>query len=161
MSPGAVLVLGAFIGMGLAALVFLLARRKSEPTRRTGPTASPNISIRTTRTNRRTLEGEEAQVFLERLPKGVAKSLLEVRSEGNAQRVVINVDGEVREYSSLEEVPEEFRSLLREGRAALAARQGQTEITIEVDGQRFTYHSWEEVPAEFRRFLPPSVTPAQ
>ena len=72
------------------------------------------------------------------------------------RKIVVNINGELHEYNSLDEVPAEFRALIEKAR-----RAGPSRITIEVNGERHSYNSREEVPPEFRHLLPPPAAGAQ
>jgi hypothetical protein len=61
--------------------------------------------------------------------------------------------GQLREYHSLDELPEEFREQLRQAREALADTKGGNVNVITVkdaSGKVQTYHSIEELPPEMR-----------
>ena len=132
------LVVGILIGVALAGVVYLIVTGRLRFSWRGGDDWSP--SGRTTRVTvtRRAADPEEARELLPSL------------TDATAQRFVFNINGEVYEYDSLEEVPADFRALMERARSG-----GQSQIVIEVNGQRHTYNSRDEVPPEFRRFLPP------
>jgi hypothetical protein len=59
--------------------------------------------------------------------------------------------GQLREYHSLDEVPEEFREQIRKAREAMAGAKGGNLITVtEAKGNVQTYHSVEELPPDLR-----------
>jgi hypothetical protein len=59
--------------------------------------------------------------------------------------------GQLREYRSLDELPEEFREQIRKAREAAASGQGRNVITVSnAEGKMQTYHSIEELPPDIR-----------
>jgi cation transport regulator ChaB len=57
----------------------------------------------------------------------------------------------MREYHSLEEIPEEFREEIRKAREAAMTGQGGNLITVtNTDGKTQTYKSIDELPSEIR-----------
>lgn len=59
--------------------------------------------------------------------------------------------GEVREYHSLEEVPEEYRAKIREAEEAARAGQRLNKITItDASGKTHSFNSPDEMPPELR-----------
>lgn len=59
--------------------------------------------------------------------------------------------GELREYHSLDEVPEEFREKIRQAFAAVASGKSANAITVtDSAGKVQTYHSTEEMPPDVR-----------
>lgn len=78
-----------------------------------------------------------------------------------ATRVNINISekitlrdsatGQMRDYHSLEEIPEEFREQIRKAREAAMTGQGGNAITVtDTDGKTQTYHSIDELPPDIR-----------
>ena len=65
------------------------------------------------------------------------------------RKIVLDINGERREYDSLDEVPPEHRAMIEKARQA----KGVTSITITVNGERRTYSSLEEVPPEYRAMM--------
>ena len=59
--------------------------------------------------------------------------------------------GELREYHSLDEVPEPFREQIRQLRDSTAGTKSEKVITVTNSSGKFqTYHSVEELPPELR-----------
>ena len=59
--------------------------------------------------------------------------------------------GELHEYQSLDEVPAEFREMIRKAREAAARGQGRNDITVtDSEGKVQTYHSLEELPSDLQ-----------
>jgi len=61
--------------------------------------------------------------------------------------------GQLREYHSLDEVPEEFREQIRKARAAMVKGSGSSQNSITVTdaaGKTQTYHSLQELPPDIR-----------
>jgi len=70
------------------------------------------------------------------------------------EKIVVNINGERREYSSIDEVPAELRSRIESVKKEGASGPGpHREIIIKKDGKTYTYNSIDEVPLEFRIFL--------
>ena len=65
------------------------------------------------------------------------------------RRYVFDVDGERREYDSLDEVPADLRAMLEKVRRSGKANS----ITITVNGEKRTYDSIDDVPEEFRPMI--------
>jgi len=63
--------------------------------------------------------------------------------------------GEVKEYQSLDEVPEEYREKIRQARdAAMHSGQGGQKISFtDAAGQTHTYNSLDEVPSDIRALI--------
>ena len=151
MSSTLTLLLGVVIGAGAVALVYLVVTRRLRFTGRPGDSSRRSFVISAHQTDSRTLpDRENAEKLLEGLPPEAAEAVSEALAEGwSGERVVVNQNGEVRVYDSLDDVPPELRERLRQ-----AGNRSGTEITIEVNGRRYSYRSREDVPPEFRRFLP-------
>ncbi|MFH0965970.1 MAG: hypothetical protein V2A58_18375 [Planctomycetota bacterium] len=64
------------------------------------------------------------------------------------QRIVLDINGERREYNSLDEVPPEQRAMLERMR-----KTGGNQITVTVDGEERTYRSLEEAPPKVRKII--------
>jgi hypothetical protein len=59
--------------------------------------------------------------------------------------------GELREYQSLDEVPEEYREKIRQAFQAAASGKGANAITVtDAEGKIQTYHSPDEMPPDVR-----------
>lgn len=65
-------------------------------------------------------------------------------------RYVFEVDGERREYDSLDDVPEELRAMLEKARGPGGRQQ---KIVININGEERTYDSLDDVPEEHRAML--------
>jgi len=65
------------------------------------------------------------------------------------KRIVLDVNGERREYGSMDEVPAEYRERILEARRT----GGGSSITVNINGEERTYGSLEEVPAEYRAVI--------
>ena len=65
------------------------------------------------------------------------------------EQIILDVNGERREYGSLAEVPEELRTMVADARRS----GGGSSITINVNGEERTYRNLEEVPAEYRDII--------
>lgn len=162
MSGSGALIMGLAIGAGAAGLFFLvlsgrLTGRRSAPGEEDRPgTVRKRVRLR------HLLAPRSARSFVNLLSnaqdvlnqmsdaQGRPGELPFVVEKRTTRKIVVNINGEVHEYNSLEEVPAEFRALIEKAR-----RAGPSRITIEVNGERHTYDSREEVPPEFRHLLPP------
>ena len=59
--------------------------------------------------------------------------------------------GELKEYRSLDEVPEEYRDKIRQAQQSALGNPGTNAITVtDAAGKVQTYHSVEELPPELR-----------
>ena len=62
--------------------------------------------------------------------------------------------GELREYRSLDEVPEEYREKIRQAREAAMHGQGGKKISVtDPSGQTHTYNSLDELPPDIRALI--------
>ena len=65
-------------------------------------------------------------------------------------RYVFDIDGERREFSSLDDVPPEMRAMVEKARGA--GGRGQ-KIVININGEERTYDSMDEVPEKYRAMM--------
>ena len=72
------------------------------------------------------------------------------RVETVNKRFVIEKDGQRREYTSAEDLPDDVRDKLEQMRATGG---GETTIRIVVNGEERTFRSWDEVPEPYRSRL--------
>jgi hypothetical protein len=133
------LLLGMLIGAGAAALLYLVfaSRGRRRPTDETDEAG-------------RSTARKQATPNLPSDLRSRPDDLPFVVEKRTTRKITINVNGQLHEYNSLEEVPAEFRALIEKAR-----RTGRSRITIEVNGKRYSYGSRDEVPPEFRHLLPP------
>ena len=85
-------------------------------------------------------------VTLSRGPVRTATSRVEMVNK----HFVIEKDGERREYTSAEDLPDDVREKLEQMRASGGA---ETTIRLVVNGEERTFNSWDEVPEPYRSQL--------
>ena len=68
----------------------------------------------------------------------------------HTSRFVFDVDGERREYDSLDDVPPELRAMVEQAKPSGGRQQ---KIVISINGEERTYDSMDDVPEEYRTMM--------
>lgn len=83
-----------------------------------------------------------------------AATKLSVKLATDRIRIRDALTGELREYNSLDEVPEGYREKIRQAREAAMHGQGGNKITVtDASGQTHIYNSLDEVPPDIRALI--------
>ena len=117
---------------------------------------SRTVEIMDSRHHSATVGPDGETKSLDELPPDARAKVEEMLESGRneSERIVIEMNGQRREYSSIDKVPPELRSRFESvKKSADSGRGAHRHIIIKKDGKTYTYNSIDEVPLEFRIFL--------
>jgi len=72
-----------------------------------------------------------------------------------SQKFRFNVGGKEYEFDSIEDVPPEFREMMRKARDS--AGPGRKRICLNINGKAYEFNSMSEVPDHLKKHLPPHL----